>query len=102
MFESVGSALVEVGHDEDSGPTEDGFGTDDLEVLCLSVGEEIDGHAGDGQMEAVGIALPIDQIVLMRFVRQGEEILGNKSVAFIEGLTSLWTSTEQYEEIGEI
>lgn len=101
-LESFGCALIEVGHDEDSGPMKDSIGTDDLEVLRLSVGEEIDRHTGDGQVEAVGVALPVDQIVLVRLIRKREEIIGHVGIAFVEGFASLRAPGEEDEVFGDI
>lgn len=101
-LEPFGCALIEMGHNENPGPMEDGIGTDDLEILRLSVGEEIDWHAGDGQVEAVSVALLVDQIVFMCLVRQGKEVVGHVGVAFVEGFSSLRALSEENEVFGDI
>lgn len=59
-LELIGRGLIEMGHNEDSGPVQDGFGSNNLEILRFSVREKVNWHAGDGQVKPISVALLVD------------------------------------------
>ena len=63
MSQSVSLFWVKVSHDVDGWSIDDRVRGDHLEIFGFSVGEEVDRHASDRQMETIAVSASVDQVV---------------------------------------
>ncbi len=74
LEEAFTDHAVVVEHEEDAPATDSGVFSDNLHVVYLMVGEVIDGMGIDREVKAVIATLFIDEDVLARGIREGEEV----------------------------
>lgn len=102
FFKIISYGLVKMGHHKDTGSMQCGIWTNNFEIFHFSIRKEVHWHTSHGQMEAIGVTLPIDEVVFMGCIREGEKIGGHVSVGFIKGFTGFWIVSEEKEVLSDI
>lgn len=102
LEESFTDHAVVIEHKKDAPTTDSSVLSDNLHVVYLMVGEVIDGMGIDREVKAVIVTLFIDEDVLARGIREGEEVRGHVAIAFVERIRRMDACFEEDKVFGEI